>query len=412
MKQLLFLLVLTLIACEKAYDMPPLKPATNGPPINIAQVKSKFRTGQQLKFQNDSNLYCVITADETCGNLYHELYVQDATGGLHIGLLGGGGLFTGDSIRILLKGSVLTENNRLITLDSINLETHIVKLASGWPVRALEIPLQELLANPSATNPAQSQLVKINAVSFVPSDRNQLFADAVLRTPMTRTLSTCDGIQLAVRTSGYSLLSGQYTPVGLGSIVGVMSQYGNSFQLLVRSLRDVNMNNPLCAEPVVYLQKDFNDNSLTSGSWSTQTVVANINWAISSSGATSPYAKISNFSSSTSPKNTACETWFISPVLDLTHSTNAVLIFRHAHDFTGKGLEVYASTKYTSGKPQLFDWIRIDSLTGPTGFLFSTASPYPLAAYKSKNVRIAFRYLGSATDGATWEIDDIRVFEK
>ena len=412
MKKCFLYLPIVLLSSSKNYDVPPLKPATAAPDINIAQIKSKFRNGQQLTFKNDSNLYCVITADETCGNLYHEIYVKDATGGLHIGLTSGGGLFTGDSIRINLKGGLLMDDNRLITIDSINPETHIVKLASGWKVQPLLRPLQELLANASPTNFVQSQLVAITDVAFVAADREQLFADALAKVSMTRTLSTCDGIELAVRTSGYSLLAGTRTPSGLGSITGILSQYGGSFQLILRSTADIQMNQPLCPEPRVYMVKDFNDNSLTSGGWSTQYVLATIPWTISNSGAPSPFMRISNFSSTTSPKNTACETWYISPVIDLSQGLQPVLTFKYAHDFTGKGLEIYCTTIDVSGKPQLHDWQRIDSISGVSGFIFATAGPYSLTNFQSKKFRLAFRYLGTTTDGATWEVDDIRIFEK
>lgn len=412
MKNTLLFLISFCVACSKTYDIPPLKPVASGPAINIAQIKAKFKTGQTYTFQNDSNLYCVITADETCGNLYQELYVKDVTGGLHIGLTSGGGLFTGDSIRINLKGATLQEDNRLITVDGIPPETNIVKFASGWNVQPVKRPLSDLIANTNATNTAQSLLVEISDVAFVAADRNQFFANEATRTALTRTLNTCGGIQLIVRTSGYSLLAGKRTPSGMGSITGILSQYGTTFQLLVRSVSDINMNLPLCAEPKIYLLKDFNDNSLTSGGWSTQTISANVNWSISSNGAASPFARISNYSSSTNPKNTPCETWLLSPAIDLSSAVTPVLTIRHAHDFAGSGLEIYSSTRYISGKPTLNEWRRMDSLTGPLGFTFITAGPYYLSNEKGQNFRIAFRYRGTANNGATWQVDDIRLFEK
>jgi len=44
-------------------------------------------------------------------------------------------------------------------------------------------------------------------------------------------------------------------------------------------------------------------------------------------------------------------------------------------------------------------------------FVFISSGNISLSNYKNSNTRIAFKYLGSASDGSTWEIDDVLVKE-
>ena len=129
---LFFVAITVSISCKKEFDNPPVKQIGTGSFINIAGVKAKYRPNINYTFKGDSNLYCVVTADETSGNLYKDIYVKDATGALHVKLVSSGGLFVGDSIRINLKGVILSEYNKLIQLDSVDTEKSIVKLASGY----------------------------------------------------------------------------------------------------------------------------------------------------------------------------------------------------------------------------------------------------------------------------------------
>src|SRR5688572_2971726 len=157
--------------CKNEFDTPPVKQAQDGARITIAQIKSKYFKNINYKFKADSNLYCVVTADEVSGNLYKDVYVRDASGAIHVKLKFSGGLYIGDSIRINLKGALLNEYNSLIQLDSVNVEKSVVKLASGLNPQALTVSLEQVLVNTAATNTLQSQLVRINSLEFIQSDR-------------------------------------------------------------------------------------------------------------------------------------------------------------------------------------------------------------------------------------------------
>lgn len=237
-------------SCKKEYDVPPLKKANDGEKITISAIKAKYKSNINYKFQNDSNLYCTVIADEVSGNLYKDVYVRDASGALHVKLLFGGGLFIGDSIRINLKGAYLNEYNRLIQLDSVDMEKNVVKLASGLNPQPEIMTISQIIANTSATNTVQSRLVKIENVEFLPADQNQPFADAIAKASVNRIIKSCSNASVTVRTSGYANFASKNTPAGNGSIIAIVSQYGSTMQLIIRNYNDLDMNGALCSVPV------------------------------------------------------------------------------------------------------------------------------------------------------------------
>ncbi len=414
------ILILTTIllfsSCKKEFDNPPVKEITSGSFINIANIKAKYSGNINYKFKADSNLYCVVIADELNGNLYKDIYVKDITGALHIKLVSGGGIFIGDSIRINLKGVILNEYNKLIQLDSVDSEKSIVKLASGYNPQPVSMTINQINANTAATNSVQSKLVKIDNVEFLSVDQNQPYADAIGKGSLNRIIKSCNGQTLTVRTSGYSNFASYLTPSGNGSIIGIVSQYNITMQLILRNNNEVVMKGSLCASgpptPTTsgtYLSKNFDDNSITSGGWTSQNVTGAISWTTSSFGGRS-FAKISNYVSTTSV-NIACESWLISPPISLSTSTNPILSFQNAYKYSGSPLEVYVSTNYNSGLPSSATWVPLTFNLSAGNFVFINSGNISLNNYKNSNTRIAFKYVGSAIDGSTWEIDDILVKE-
>ncbi|MFZ1658902.1 MAG: DUF5689 domain-containing protein, partial [Flavobacteriales bacterium] len=98
-------LLATAIGCKKEYDSPPVRTLGSGNVVTIAQLKAMYQ-GAPVHFSDSANavntVYAVVTADEQNGNLYKNVYVQDATGAIAVRLLFSGGLYQGDSIRIYL----------------------------------------------------------------------------------------------------------------------------------------------------------------------------------------------------------------------------------------------------------------------------------------------------------------------
>lgn len=399
------------VSCKKEFDLPPKKadPANSGL-ITIDSIykvytlhyKTPPTPTSMYRFPNDINLECVVTADETSGNIYKGAYVEDATGGLKINLTDFGGLYVGDKIRINLKGALLNDYGRVVQLDSINIEKRIVKLSSGNPVVPKKVTFNEfILLNGIGNSPLQSRLVIIDSVEFAGGDKGQLFADPIGKNSIDRTLLSADGKQVTVRSSGYANFAANTIPCGKGSLVAIVGQFNTTIQLIIRNFREVK----LAAGGCPLLIKTFNDGSIGSGGWSNVNVSGNVNWKVGSYNG-KVYGEISNYAFGS---NSACETWLISPAINTSDAPNPSFSFETAKNFSGPNLEVYVSTDYTGGSPSSATWTLLSPPLSGGGWSWVNSGKLPLTAYKSANTRVAFKYSGTNSNGATWEVDDITI---
>lgn len=123
------------------------------------------------------------------------------------------------------------------------------------------------------------------------------------------------------------------------------------------------------------------------------------------------------------------EDWLVSPPMNFTERTTPWLTFMHVGRYFGdtgtskekmkQAITVWASTVSdgTSIKPEDWKEITLPEEAYPSGanWTFITSTPLSLAEYAGKdNVRIAFKYLSSAADGAagTWEVKNVYVYEE
>ncbi|MCB0814009.1 MAG: hypothetical protein KDB87_12735, partial [Flavobacteriales bacterium] len=90
--------VLLLAACKKDWDSPPARTIPVGSVLTVAELRALYQ-GTPVRFTEDKSVYAVVTADESNGNLYKEVYVQDHTAAINLRLPFSGGLYVGDSIR-------------------------------------------------------------------------------------------------------------------------------------------------------------------------------------------------------------------------------------------------------------------------------------------------------------------------
>lgn len=412
----LFALSLIFTACKKKFENPPREnePAVSSF-ITIDSIYQRFKvyyvtptvTPTKLyRFSGDVTLEATVTADEVSGNIYKSVYVGDATGGLKINLMNSGGLYKGDKIRINLNNVVLNDYGDVVQLDSIDVNKHVYKLSSGNIVTPKKITFAEIngLMGFGGIYKYQSQLVLIDSVEFSAGDKMETYADAVNKATKEITLVNKNGGTgtAVVRNSGYSNFASNLVPCGSGSVVVIMGQFGSTPQLTLRDINDVKMTNGNC--PLVV--KSFNNNSVTSGGWSTYNVSGSINWTTDTyNGRT--YGYISNYVGGT---NYACESWLISPSFDLTGAANPYIVFQSAYNYTGPALQVYILSNYTSGNPNAAITGTLSPALSGGSWNWVSSGNVSLTSYVGPNKRIGVKYSGTASNGSTWEIDDIAVF--
>lgn len=114
----------------------------------------------------------------------------------------------------------------------------------------------------------------------------------------------------------------------------------------------------------------------------------------------------------------ANEDWLISPAIDLTGKTDVTLSFEHTRGPAGSmsvaltSYTVWVSNDYNSGAPSTATWTELTGVNHETPkawtFVSSGDLKIPAANLKS-NLRVAFKYLCTDTESATWEIKNVVV---
>lgn len=241
---------------------------------SIAELKSMY-PGSLFKltdtsFYNRDSIIIegYVTSDDEAGNFYKTIVIQDETGGIEVKLdkttlyndykrgqrviIYCNNLYLGDYGGLIQIGSAYTENGykQLGGIEGdVMIKKHVFKNGNTLA------PRTPITLTPSMLTPSNlSRLVRVNDVQFTtvisPETGNPLtFADKVGGESVDHILRGCPdawGSKLVVRSSGFAKFANEPIPNLNGSIVGILSYYNGTYQLLVRDLNDINFVNSRC----------------------------------------------------------------------------------------------------------------------------------------------------------------------
>ena len=148
------------------------------------------------------------------------------------------------------------------------------------------------------------------------------------------------------------------------------------------------------------------------GSWTGYSVSGDQVWEWADYGNPPGCAKMTGHEGENYPN----EDWLISPSLDLHNYTEIYFSFDHARNYsTNDGLSVLVSTDYdgTSDPSTSGTWNDVtDMFTFPEEgtWSFSPAGEGDVSAYNGAATYFAFRYISTADDCSTWEVDNPLVY--
>ena len=409
----IFFTICLLHSCNKTYDNPPINEVPIGNIISISDLKDMF-PGSATVIDSNYSIFGNITCEETNGNFYKEVFMQDLSGAIKLKLKASGGLYIGDSIRINIQGITMSEYGELIQLENVDVDQQVVKIATEKFINPYEATIPQL-----SLSEDQSRLVKLNNVEFL--EMGMTYADAVNLNTGSRLLSDCNGNTVSVRTSGYANFADDTLPSGNGSIVGIFTIYNSEKQFVIRDINEVLLDSSRCnaggggtGGSGDYLFKDFDDGSLTSGGWKTFWSGTNPNigeWEI----LFGTIAKASNYSNG---NNYACESWLVSPNIDLSSAISPYLVFDNVTRYGGPQLELYISSNYdgVSNPDVQGTWFNLTNYvpnwdTDNFDWTLVPSGNTDLSQFIAPSVAIAFKYTGTNSDGATWEVDNILITE-
>ena len=225
-----------------------------------------------------------------------------------------------------------------------------------------------------------------------------------------------NGNQIYLRTSSFARFSNSEIPKGKGKVRGVLTKFGNDYQLIPRSENDIQMTG---VRLVPFFTEDFQqavDNSNVSlPGWANLVEAGSLFWK----GASYNGNTCAEYAISGTKVNTNSG-WLISPKIDMDIHTNEVLTFRIAQhhldvDSPLNTVELYVSSNFDGINVSQATWTKIPFILpkqATAWYQFIGSGGIDLSGYKGK-INIGFKYLGSgkntALDGA-FQIDDVQIF--
>ena len=432
---ILFVIAFITDSCKKNFDNPPAYVDPNVVAnTSLATLKAKHLSGGYEAITTDLIISGTVIADDKSGNLYKEIYIQDATGGLAIEL-NGTNLYTsypvGRKIYIKCKGLYLSDYAGMIQLGVIDntipgnptlagipstlFDTYVARGTYNNPVVPATVTVSQL--GTGIYDQYLGTLVKLNGFEFSNGDVARTFADtSSAKGSFDLYIKDCSGNTIDVRTSGYANFAGQHPPAGNGSIVALYTKYNSTKQLILRDPSDLDFSGPRCS----LFEEDFasigaNSATLSLPGWKNIAEVGTSLYQNAVFGSTPiKCAKITAFNSG----QATATSWLITPAINLTGTTAPKLSFTTSAGFISASnptLKVYISTTYNgSNTPSTFFTTQLPAAIAvppASGFSpFLNSGSLSLSAYIGQTVYIGFRYDGSdPTKTATYEVDDVRI---
>lgn len=430
----------TFNACKKSFDNPP--GATDPQMVantSIKALKALHTTaGAYDVISSDLVISGVVVADDESGNLYKQLFIQDATGGLQI-LLDANSLYgtypVGRKIFIKCKDLCISDYNGTMELG-------IKATVAGLP--SLEgIPsnlISKYVVGGSINNPvtpivvSQSQLgtnmqdqylgclIQLNGYEF--ADPSKTFSDtSAYKSTVNLDIKDCSGNTIIIRTSAYANFASKIVPAGNGNVVAIYTTFGSTKQLILRNAEDVKFNGGRCnifEEYFSSLTTADNNTDFAFPGWKNIAPNATAQYKNTVFGTSGKAVKVTAFGTTLN----ADTAWLITPAIALPAGTTPQFGFSTSYQFAvgPTTMHAFISTNYTgSNNPNTATWTQLTTnaqIPGNTATnnssTFSTLAPtgnISLGAYAGQTVYIAFKYTGSVSGGRTtnFEIDDIRV---
>lgn len=420
-RRALYLLACTtlLMGCKKEFDSPPERTLGVGDVYTLGELRTLFNANGAVPIRwADStarSVYAVVTADEVSGNLYKNVYIQDATGAMVMRLINSGGLYQGDSIRIYLPGTVLSNYAGMLQLDSVDVDNNIVKQSTLVNIEPQVVTMAQI--NPTI----QGKLIRLNDVQFVVSDTNKTYANAVTQATENRILEDCSGGEVTVRNSGYANFAGTPIPNGKGSFVAVVGEFNGTMQLFIRDVNEVQLFGPRCGQseclPAPSVNETFslvqNNVDVAVECWLNVFTQGSRRWkGIVSGGENFCEARPASF-------DVTSTSWLVSAPMQFSPGMQASFRSAISNAWQHDGLSVWISTDIdllTGPDVAAAPWVEITGATlagsgTPTGTWVPSGN-IPLDSFLSAgdNFVIGFKYTGAPSTQATaYRIDDVVV---
>ncbi|MDE6085258.1 MAG: hypothetical protein K2G40_02500, partial [Muribaculaceae bacterium] len=259
------LLSLVLASCSGEFERPPMiEPvAKDIDKVNTSILSLKKMVWQdernyvtEVGYNNGEDIYIMgrIISNDASGNIYKSIVIQDNTAAIAIAVNSSSlykNYMQGQQLVVRLTGAKIGGYNGLLQvgdegsfsgspsmtfmdLESFKSRAQVNGLPRLERIDTLTVTLPELITargNSDDLQKLQSRMVKIEKVKFVKA--GQPFAGS---SSTDRYIIDNQGNQLCLRNNAYSSFAKDLLPSGTGTVTGILSYYGNDWQLLLNGL--------------------------------------------------------------------------------------------------------------------------------------------------------------------------------
>lgn len=405
---------MVLMSCKKDMDKPEINQFPENNVWTVGQILDTLANGTfqfDKEWHKDAVVKGYVIADETGGNIYRTFYLRGTDGRCiavyRKGSSDGGSesynVKTGDYIGYKLYGSIISEYSKLpqIQVQEYDPNKLIVIYERGCTdkVQPISTTIEKINAGEHLCD-----LVMLNNVQFDDSELGKTYADGTSNT--NRSLVSCDGDAIIVRTSGYANFAAELLPEGRGTLASIVSVYNTTWQLLVRNTTDVNMNGNRCGQGGDVMELPYNQSFASSfGTYATYNVLGDQTWIID--------FETAKMTGKVGSDYFANEDWLLSSPIDMTGEHVKVVINYLARYFTNfaSELQLMVSEDYEYGEdPSDYTWTTVpvewENVSDWNTFLTAEAQ---IDGYIGKIITVAVKYVSPEGSCGTIEIKSIKV---
>jgi len=269
-------LVLVNGSCVKEeFDTPPVysKVATWKKSITIAQLKTLYNAKPAIikdvapadywtKVYDESVrdslsgifIDAYVLSSDSAGNFYETVSIADETGGIDLkinssDLYATYGLKPGKRVLVKVNDLAIDNYNGMYQIGLGYTDGGVLKVTGIDPSavsKTVQVPgdkisiQPETITIPTLSTDKVQKLIKLEGVQFW----NPAATYSTPGVNTNRILVDQNGNQIILRTSGYAKFTKSLVPSGSGSITGVLSIFGSTYQLLIRDTLDVKFDQP------------------------------------------------------------------------------------------------------------------------------------------------------------------------
>jgi hypothetical protein len=252
-------------SCNKKFDEPPTIPTVDVVAnTTIAQLKSLHSAGGIEEVTDSAIISGIVVADDSSGNFYKQIVIEDSTGGIML-YLDGYDLYTtypiGTQIFVKAQGLYLGDDNGWVELGGGIGQSHagtpeVAELASSLFNQYIEAGTRGNYVAPhvvtvsqlttSVQDPYQSTLIQLNNFEFASTDTGKTYATAGGTSSIGFNIVDCSGDNITLYNSDYALFAGITVPGGNGTITGIYVPYESTKQIEIRDTADVQFTGTRC----------------------------------------------------------------------------------------------------------------------------------------------------------------------